>query len=153
MTCLNCEEPVLPGEQDPHFHSQPMHKECGIRGVVGSVGHLQKKCSCYGGTEEDPPGMTKRQAAQAAAALFRELNPPTSDAAWVAAMAAREDEFGGFPGSLNRRPPGFPARQFIDDQCDACGAKGLMGVSWGHKKPVLCEKCLRFAVTLLQPSS
>jgi hypothetical protein len=44
----------------------PYHIECYIRLTVGSLAHQQRKCSCYGGTEHDPPGMTLRQAAIAA---------------------------------------------------------------------------------------
>lgn len=42
------------------------HYECLMRALIGSVGHLKRACSCYGGKEEDPPGLTSRQAAQAA---------------------------------------------------------------------------------------
>lgn len=48
----------------------PYHRECFIRSVIGSVGHQQKRCSCYGGKEEDPPGLSKRQAAMVALAEF-----------------------------------------------------------------------------------
>ena len=51
---------------------KPTHQECLLREVIGSVGHLQKLCSCYGGEMEDPPGMTKREAAKAAVALWQE---------------------------------------------------------------------------------
>jgi hypothetical protein len=47
------------------------HRECQVRAVVGSVGHQSGKCSCFGGTEEDPPGMTRREAARAAMRLAR----------------------------------------------------------------------------------
>jgi hypothetical protein len=36
----------------------------------------------------------------------------------------------------------FPAMVYIDDECDACGHKGVMGVSWGYDAPVLCVPCL-----------
>lgn len=45
---------------------EPVHRECDFRSVVGSVGHILEQCSCYGGDEEDPPGMTLREAAIAA---------------------------------------------------------------------------------------
>jgi hypothetical protein len=50
-----------------------MHYECGARAVIGSVGHIEGKCSCYGGTEEDPPELTRRQAAQAALDAYRKV--------------------------------------------------------------------------------
>lgn len=78
--CFRCGEPVLPGEeaQQPVYvmsgHRSAMaewHRECAIRSVVGSLGHLRGTCSCFGGTVEDPPGMTKRQAARAAMAEWK----------------------------------------------------------------------------------
>jgi hypothetical protein len=50
----------------------PEHRECLLRHIFGSVGHQLGTCSCHGGTEEDPPGMTKREAARAAVRLFEE---------------------------------------------------------------------------------
>ena len=41
----------------------PFHFECHMRLVIGSLAHQQRRCSCYGGTEHDPPGMTLRHAA------------------------------------------------------------------------------------------
>lgn len=46
------------------------HFECQMRMVLGSVGHQRGRCQCYGGSEEDPPGMTRRQAAIAALDYF-----------------------------------------------------------------------------------
>ena len=46
------------------------HKECYLRGVFGSVGHQQRQCSCYGGTIEDPPELTRRESAIAAVDEF-----------------------------------------------------------------------------------
>jgi hypothetical protein len=80
--CIHCGEPIA--EDDKGFVSPlvslvegktiaeaaPYHRACFLRGFVGSVGHQNRTCSCYGGVEEDPPGMTKRQAAEAAVALY-----------------------------------------------------------------------------------
>lgn len=71
--CLWCDEPVLEtdarermGYMGQHgVEERWQHWECAARSVLGSVGHLRGKCSCFGGTEEDPPGMTKREAARA----------------------------------------------------------------------------------------
>jgi hypothetical protein len=38
--------------------------------TIGSVGHQTCRCACFGGTEEDPPGMTKRMAALSAFKLW-----------------------------------------------------------------------------------
>lgn len=52
------------------LHSVALHEECFMRQIVGSVGHQTKRCSCYGGDYEDPPGMTKREAAKVAYTIF-----------------------------------------------------------------------------------
>lgn len=75
--CAWCDEPILDGEKRAPNHRQPTHYECGLRGAIGSLGHQRKLCSCYGGTEEDPPGMTRRQAAVAAAMYFHQGRLPT----------------------------------------------------------------------------
>lgn len=73
MNCQWCDEPVAePWDQHPSFKA-PMHAECGIRAVCGSAAHIKERCGCYvpGSVETDDPGLTKREAARAAArALF-----------------------------------------------------------------------------------
>lgn len=69
-TCAWCDEPIDASEAAPRFHDNPVHRECGIRLIAGSVGHQEKRCVCFGGDMEDPPNMTKRQAARAAALVF-----------------------------------------------------------------------------------
>ena len=74
MNCSWCEEPVLPGESNPNLiYMQDVHRECAIRMVCGSVAHLEGRCGCHNpeSEEADPPGMTRRQAAQAAERIFR----------------------------------------------------------------------------------
>jgi len=70
-SCTWCDEPVEPGQQHPDF-AQPTHIECGFRAVGGSVAHVEHRCSCYvpGSVEDDPPGLTKREAAKAALRAF-----------------------------------------------------------------------------------
>jgi len=51
------------------------HLECFLRSIVGSVGHQKGTCHCYGGTEEDPEGMTMREAALAAYLYFKGKYP------------------------------------------------------------------------------
>lgn len=71
--CLHCGEPVEDGEQSEMYHSQPMHKECGLRGVIGSVAHIEHRCSCFapGSTENDDPNLSIREAARAAVAAYK----------------------------------------------------------------------------------
>lgn len=79
--CLWCEEPVVEGDRGvvtPFMDTDgqreaAQHRECLLRSIFGSVGHQLKRCSCFGGTEEDPPGATRREAAKAAVALFDKM--------------------------------------------------------------------------------
>lgn len=69
--CLHCGEPVEDGDSglitqvvsETSCEIRAQHRECFLRQLVGSVGHLEGKCSCYGGDQEDPPGISLRQAA------------------------------------------------------------------------------------------
>lgn len=73
--CELCHEAVKEGDiGHSSKHGGVTHYECLIRSAVGSVGHQKRLCSCYGGTEDDPPGMTPRQAAIAAARLWDEAH-------------------------------------------------------------------------------
>jgi hypothetical protein len=69
LPCVYCEEPILPGETYPVERTpnlQNVHRECVIRMFLGSAAHQLKECTCYGGDREDPPGMTRRDAARLA---------------------------------------------------------------------------------------
>lgn len=66
-SCQWCGEGFKADDMGEYLGAIPFHHECTIRSVIGSLGHQQKKCSCHGGTEEDPEGMTRREAAIAAA--------------------------------------------------------------------------------------
>lgn len=80
--CMNCDEPIDAEDQGvliPTWRAEnivtedPWHLACHVRGIVGSVGHQLGTCSCrrpLEESEEDPPGMTKREAAEAAFALW-----------------------------------------------------------------------------------
>jgi len=77
MVCFVCEELIAHGDSglftwvvdvQGKASQRPQHRECFLRGILGSVGHQQGRCACFGGTEEDPPGMSKREAAIAAVA-------------------------------------------------------------------------------------
>lgn len=85
--CYHCNEPIADGDSGyimPIYginglRMQIIHRECFLRELLGSLGHQQKKCSCHGGTEEDPPNMTTRQAAQAAVDYWELNNIPHAE--------------------------------------------------------------------------
>jgi hypothetical protein len=76
--CAWCEEPieakdfgyVVPGFYRSGVREKPWHQECFLRQVVGSLGHQERRCTCYGGEENDPVGFSRRQAARMAVAKF-----------------------------------------------------------------------------------
>lgn len=78
-SCLYCDEVIAAGDSGlilPHFDTldassqlRVQHRECYLRGILGSVGHQMRTCSCYGGTEEDQPDLTRRQSARLACKL------------------------------------------------------------------------------------
>jgi len=83
--CCWCKEGFIEGEQGTAlptvFIQEPVdeivplvyyHKNCFLRSVLGSVGHQRKQCSCYGGTLEDPQGLSLREAANAAVREYEE---------------------------------------------------------------------------------
>lgn len=81
--CLHCEEDITADEMPTALTTfylslegpteRWLHYECNMRSIVGSVGHQRGLCSCRGGpgTMDDPPGMSKRQAACAAVYEWR----------------------------------------------------------------------------------
>jgi hypothetical protein len=85
QACLSCGELIAEGDsgtitavvrEKGKATTSPQHRECFLRRIVGSVGHQQGTCSCYGGQLEDPPEMTKREAAIAAVKLFERRRHP-----------------------------------------------------------------------------
>jgi hypothetical protein len=68
IECQYCLEDVADGDPFELVNggAAALHRECMIRMVVGSVGHQRRACTCFGGTEEDPEGSTKREGALAA---------------------------------------------------------------------------------------
>lgn len=78
--CIFCREPIVATDSGTvNMAGQVSHYACQLRQVVGSVGHQLHLCSCYGGTQEDPEGMSHRQAAELAMKLHHalSLNLPT----------------------------------------------------------------------------
>jgi hypothetical protein len=67
--CQWCDEAI--GEQDTGFLlPNPVHRECLVRMTTGSVSHQLRECACFGGTREDPPGLSRRQSALMAYEYF-----------------------------------------------------------------------------------
>jgi hypothetical protein len=62
--CAHCHEEFVKGDAIMPFNNGEVlvHHNCGLREIIGSVAHLEKKCSCFvpGAEETDPPGMTRR---------------------------------------------------------------------------------------------
>lgn len=74
-TCILCDEPITPADERAMMFVEPVHFECGVRAVAGGVNHQRGTCTCCGGTDDpDPPGMTRRQAAQAATDYLKRKN-------------------------------------------------------------------------------
>lgn len=86
--CGSCGEPIAEGDSGmimpclayaaggPVAGELVQHIECAARQALGSVGHQLQRCHCYGGTEDDPPGLSRRAAARAAwdlAEVLRQL--------------------------------------------------------------------------------
>jgi hypothetical protein len=77
--CLYCDEDVDHGDEAPTPFRwiqrpngmEPIHEECFFRILVGSVAHQMQACPCYGGTVEDPPSLSKRDAARLAYHHFK----------------------------------------------------------------------------------
>jgi hypothetical protein len=74
--CLHCDEPIAEGDYGvviPLVDGNatipiPEHYACFMRRIIGSIAHLTRRCSCYvpGADEGDPPGLSKRLAAELA---------------------------------------------------------------------------------------
>jgi hypothetical protein len=71
LACIHCEEQIVSGDSGVFYANGPAaHRNCFLRGVIGSLAHIQKRCACYvrDSDESDPLGLTPRQAADAAVA-------------------------------------------------------------------------------------
>jgi len=75
VNCLHCGEEIIDDDLAIVHNNGEIaeHKNCGLREIIGSVAHLERRCSCFvpGSTEGDPPGMSRREAANAAVRLWR----------------------------------------------------------------------------------
>lgn len=74
LLCEHCEEPILKGELSA-VENVPLHGACAFRLTVGGANHIMKRCPCYLKHEPpDPPGLSKRGAADAAVAAWHVMN-------------------------------------------------------------------------------
>jgi hypothetical protein len=80
--CAHCRERIVEGD-DGWLSSNdvPFHRACWMRSIIGSIAHIEERCGCFvpGATENDPPEMTRRQAAEAALAAWNERHPWSSE--------------------------------------------------------------------------
>ena len=60
--CWWCLEDIKDGDQGlmmPSMNAKgeaeigAQHRECGLRSVMGGLAHQQKRCTCFGGTQDD----------------------------------------------------------------------------------------------------
>ena len=88
LLCHHCGESFAPSEYghmsdclevDGFWASIARHRECQLRQVIGSVGHLEGRCSCYGGDQEDPSDLSVRDAARAAVAIWEARRAQSND--------------------------------------------------------------------------
>ena len=80
-SCARCAEPIAAGDKgvtmqhidaDGECVDKPLHYECFMRSITGSVMHQMKRCSCFvpGASHDDDPRLTKRESAELATALW-----------------------------------------------------------------------------------
>lgn len=73
--CGHCEEIVAAGEQSPYMR-EPIHMECSIRLMVGSVAHQQGMCGCFKpiGQRMIEPDLPRRELARQAYMYYQETH-------------------------------------------------------------------------------
>jgi hypothetical protein len=76
--CLHCQETIEYGDQGLMVPA-PVHLECFLRMVVGSIAHQNRTCACFGGSDEPPPGLTRREEAIAAIAHYERHQQTCAD--------------------------------------------------------------------------
>jgi hypothetical protein len=68
--CAYCTEAITAEDSGVVYDDlvSTLHLECHLRGVYGSVAHIEGRCGCFvrGSTEHDPPGLSYREGARAA---------------------------------------------------------------------------------------
>jgi hypothetical protein len=78
--CMHCDEPFADDDCGFILDGGPIHQECMIRMIAGSVLHQMKLCSCFGGPYTDRvEGRSKRDDARAAMRYLDKHGPPHAD--------------------------------------------------------------------------
>lgn len=72
--CTSCAQLVEEGDQGSFTDGglYPIHRECALRDVLGSVAHLEGRCRCFGGDAEDEHDGDRRASALAVWRWVRE---------------------------------------------------------------------------------
>ena len=142
LTLMDPNEPGMEGE-DVWWH-QP----CFFRSVIGSVGHLLGRCSCFGGDVEDPDGMTKRQAARAAYETWREIHRGSirPGATYTEEGLEVETGVGVNPDAwVCRRVGDYPRGMVPEgsrvDNCSRCGERIVFNPARSVEAPKVCMQC------------
>jgi hypothetical protein len=124
MICGYCKEPLEENPPPQDFigmgdEPEDMHRECFMRSVLGSLGHMMGFCSCVLGRGkgiEDPPRMTRREAAKAAYVYWNK--------------SAELEKFGWSLFPLDRMPQSMFT---LPVYCLSCGA--YLAGSWTVHEP------------------
>jgi hypothetical protein len=82
-TCLYCDEQINKGAEFrtiPHLgengsSTEQVHEECFVRMFAGSAAHQRRQCSCFGGSDHEERGLSRRESALKAYAVFKERMP------------------------------------------------------------------------------
>lgn len=94
--CFRCGEPVLPTDKRHYYMNvpAPVHQACFMRPIIGSVAHIEKRCSCFvpGADENDDPALSIRQAAEAALARWEQMERAEFDQHSFPCHALGEDD-------------------------------------------------------------
>jgi hypothetical protein len=64
LNCGLCDEPILDGEPLSPTHGLVMHQECGLREVIGGIGHLIDHARYCRELHDPDGGFTYRQSAR-----------------------------------------------------------------------------------------
>ncbi len=104
--CFRCGELVLETDKRLYYPGidQPLHQACYIRPLIGSVAHIEKRCSCFvpGAEETDDPSLTRRQAAEASLAALERLRPADIvNRPWWHSWCDGDDELGRTEGAAD----------------------------------------------------